>query len=314
MLTRERWGAFAVRDHVSHAPFVTDVLLYDRLIIPIPDPVEPSGEADWAKNDWQPELQRKCRRILNPEKAEEDWLAFEIPWGSEKRERFKDRMNVAAGVATQAREPGQGYYVDPSGITRQLLKTDFLPALPRGVSKAWTVAAYPSIGSYEKELSKADENRSTRLATKLVHRFLAPGAPDPHQEMLKRAADLARTKDFCEKRAAFYRWQEDIIEQDISDEKAMEELEQRLRAYNKAVEKAFANARLKYVLTLIPVALGLAGAIGSYGLTGLAIGGTAGLAQLTRFCKFDRKPVIDSGELDAAAMIHDATDVVSVGV
>ena len=35
----------------------------------------------------------------------------------------------------------------------------------------------------------------------------------------------------------------------------------------------------------------------------------SGLIQLTRFWKFDRKPVVDDGDLDAAAMIHDAGEV-----
>ena len=37
--------------------------------------------------------------------------------------------------------PDQGYFLDPFEMTRQLVKDEFLPALPAGVSKARTVAA-----------------------------------------------------------------------------------------------------------------------------------------------------------------------------
>jgi hypothetical protein len=43
---RERWGAFSVRDHINSAPFVSEVLLYDRLIVPIPDPNDKQAEVD----------------------------------------------------------------------------------------------------------------------------------------------------------------------------------------------------------------------------------------------------------------------------
>jgi len=45
---------------------------------------------------------------------------------------------------------------------------------------------------------------------------------------------------------------------------------------------------------------------------GLLLAGTSGLVELARFWKFDRKPVIDNGDLDAAAMVHDARKVVSL--
>lgn len=31
------WGTFSVADHLRRRPFVADVLLYDRLIVPVPD-------------------------------------------------------------------------------------------------------------------------------------------------------------------------------------------------------------------------------------------------------------------------------------
>ncbi len=52
----------------------------------------------------------------------------------------------------------------------------------------------------------------------------------------------------------------------------------------------------------IPVAAGMATA--GLGVPLLAAGIT-GLASIAAFAKFDRRPKIDAGECDAAAMIHD---------
>ena len=35
-MARERWGSFSVRDHLNTRALATDVLLYDRLIFPVP--------------------------------------------------------------------------------------------------------------------------------------------------------------------------------------------------------------------------------------------------------------------------------------
>jgi hypothetical protein len=35
-MSRERWGTFSVIDHKNAAALVPDVLLYDRLVLPVP--------------------------------------------------------------------------------------------------------------------------------------------------------------------------------------------------------------------------------------------------------------------------------------
>lgn len=34
----ERWATFAVNEHTRERAFVADVLLYDKLVIPVPPP------------------------------------------------------------------------------------------------------------------------------------------------------------------------------------------------------------------------------------------------------------------------------------
>jgi hypothetical protein len=291
------------RSAPNPAPFVSDVLLFNRLVIPVP-PADRSADKFWEKFD--PEQQRGCLKILKVKTDTQDGLALTVPWDDAKRERFENRMSHATAFATQRRSPEQPYYNDPFQMTRQLIKDEFLPALPKGVSKAWTVAAYRSSKAYGRELAKADPNRQRKLAALISHRFLTPSEPDPKHEILKRAVDLATSKGFSDKRAAFYAWQEGIIEQDIADDKAIEEMEGLLKQYNEATRKAFKNVLLKYAFTVIPIALGMTGAVIAGATTGLVLAGSDGLVSMAKFWTFDRKPLIEAGDLDGAAMIHDA--------
>ena len=39
-MSRETWATFSVKDHCSEYAFVREVMLYDRLVIPIPPDAE----------------------------------------------------------------------------------------------------------------------------------------------------------------------------------------------------------------------------------------------------------------------------------
>ena len=305
--TRERWGAMSVRDHISIAPFVTEVLLYDRLIVPVPP--EDDRDANWEQ-EWQPELLHECLDILKVKTDRTDGLALTVPWDQTKRARFETRMSTAVALATQRRDPTQGYYMDPFQMTRTLLKDEFRPALPHGVSKAWTVAAYPSAEAFRADFSDPADARKAKLAVSISHRFFTPDRGDPEHDMRRRAVYLSASDEFRRKRAQFYEWQEEIIEQQISDDKAVEELEQRLEAYNEATRKAFHNVAARFAFTVIPLAL--AGAFAGGTDHALLVAGATGLVQLARFWRFDRNPVIADGHLDGAAMVHDAGQVLRV--
>lgn len=304
---RERWGTFSVRDHLGESPFVSDVLLFDRLVIPVPDA---STTEFWRGYD--PVRQEACLKVLGVKTNEKDGLALTVPWNASKRERFKSRMSTAAALATQQRTPDQAYYLDPFEMTRQLVKDEFLPALPTGVSKAWTVAAYASAHAFRDETQATDPQRRRKLASILTHRFLAPTGADPKQELLKRAVDLATTDAFRMKRSKFYEWQEEVIEEGITPGKAIEEMEERLKAYNAAINAAFKVTLQRYAFTVIPISIALGAAIIAGPMAGVVLAGSQGLVQLTRFYTLDRKPTIAGGDLDAAAMIHDAQQTLAL--
>lgn len=304
---RERWGTFSVRDHMTKAPFVSDVLLYDRLVIPVPDPNEKSAEEQKFWKRFNPDELNNCLNILKIKTPLDDGLALTVPWDKSKRDRFSNKMSTASALATQQRNPDAGYYMDPFAMTRQLIKNEFLPAEPKDVSKVWALAAYGSAEEFNKAAEASDpDKRRDRLAALISHRFLTPAKNDPKHELLKKAVDLATSDTFRKKRAALYEWQEDIIEENVRDEKAINEMEKKLADYNTAIENSFDTVNEKFVFTLIPIGLGAAGALLSGAALPLVLVAAGGLVQLARFWRFDSKPKIDAGDADAAAMIHDA--------
>jgi hypothetical protein len=186
------------------------------------------------------------------------------------------------------------------GLTRRLLATELAPPPPAGVIPVSIVAAYTSIAAVEEEwIPNEDQERRESLTIALAHRFLVPEPEDkPELELLQEAVDLADDADFKRKRAQMYEWQEAAIRTGISDAYALQEMAQYVHEYGEATKKAVRNVYIKFGFTLVPIALGaLAGP--------LAPAVAAGeIANLVRFWIFDRKPVVQAGKSEAAAMFH----------
>lgn len=292
--TRQRWGTFSVSDHIRSAPFVADVLLYDRLVIPYPPP---SDRAEWARRGWQPSRLEACLEAL-------DDLALQVPWDASRRNLWKARYKAAANVGFDTRNltEAAAHQIDPMHVTRILLASDLLPTLPDGVAKVWPLAAYPSAMAGHRDLSRtALVRRKEQLALALRQRFLVPTiAGVPFHKALARAAKLAKRDDFLVKRAKLNAWQESVIEEDIPEARALAEMDRLLKDYNEVIRKASQGVYWRFAYTVIPIGLGALGAGAMVPF--LAIGG---LVALHRFVKWDKAPKIDAGDCAGAAVFHD---------
>ena len=166
-MSRERWGTFAVNDHNRQRAFAAEVLLYDRLVIPYP-----TGDqrAIWEDEKWNPDLLDDYLGVL-------DNLAIRVPWDEQKRETFRARYQISQDVDFDARNLAEARErkQDPFYLTRILLMKDFLPELPKGVSKVWAIAAYPSASEFKKDYTDDIlQKRRETLGMKISHKFF-PG-------------------------------------------------------------------------------------------------------------------------------------------
>src|SRR5271166_1108642 len=65
---KQVWGTFSVKDHCDLRAFVAEVMLYDRLVIPVPP--NATERARWEDLGWDP---------ARLEKASRSWVAEPLP-------------------------------------------------------------------------------------------------------------------------------------------------------------------------------------------------------------------------------------------
>jgi hypothetical protein len=286
-VSRERWGTFSVKDHTRKHPFAADVLMYDRLVIP-----RPSDEAErsrWVQNGWNPDRLDKILEVL--EVDEPEGHAVSVTWTEYTRDLFKKRVETAKILDDEANY----------GMTRRLLAEDLLPDAPKeDVMRVAMVAAYTSLTDAQREwVPNPDQHRRETLTLALAHRLEIPNPKGKTDlELLEETVHLASDTEFRAKRAQMYRWQEDVIRSGIPDSDALKEMAQYVDEYNVAAKKAVRDVYTKFAFTLVPIA-----ATAFAGPIAPAVG-LVSIASLVRFWIFDRKPVVEAGESQAAAMFH----------
>lgn len=92
----ERWGALSVADHKDLSTLVANVLLYNRLVIPMYTEADDRDELKyWNNKGWDPDGQLTRRKQLGE-------LAIECAWDKNRRQSYKDRYQVSLQLDTEA--------------------------------------------------------------------------------------------------------------------------------------------------------------------------------------------------------------------
>ncbi len=149
-MNRERWGSFSVIDHKDPAGLIPEILIYDRLVIPVPPTA--ADQKRWKCRGWEPDLLFARLKTLGP-------LAVHANWGygdsqsaiHQWAQKFTDIKSDVADIVQAAKEK-LAYQ-----LTRRVLAQQQPIALPTGVDTVDLVAAYQS----EADLGRQD---STHLA------------------------------------------------------------------------------------------------------------------------------------------------------
>ncbi|MCW8929409.1 MAG: hypothetical protein OQL19_04110 [Gammaproteobacteria bacterium] len=298
---RERWGSFSVKDHISANNLASDVLMYDRLIFPVPPNEEERNR--WKNNNWKPDLQSKRLEVLGKR-------AIKIKWDKYRQEKFTNQMDGVLAIAEDSNTiiPGSDAYQ----MTRIILSQDDNIQAYRGSSKAIVAAAYQSINNLRKSyILKEHEKDDSALSICIRNRLVMPVFTSDEEKNFELALELSADNDFANKRRALYTWQEKIANENINLVDALDELEDLIQQYNENVKKAEKNVINKFFVTVVGATV-LAPTITTLlnsptaPLSDLfSTFGPSGLITLAAFLKFDMKPVIDHKEANAVAMFHD---------
>jgi hypothetical protein len=258
---RQVWGTFSVKDHCAPNAFIADVMLYDRLVIPVPpDDIE---RQRWEDAGWQPERLDRLLRILGQR-------AYPVAWDDNRRERWKNRYEAGTDMAQATGE-----------WAFSATRTELTEGLPRNVTGIQTVANYTSLEELQKELSlkPAEEGElplygGTGVAI-LGHEFLVPNDPRwTSEELLKEAVALSSERASRRKRAAFWRWQREFLDdKGITDQSAIldavEEMQDLLEEEKAIVRRKWTRTGTQFAFLAGSVSLGML----SGPLTAVGIGG-----------------------------------------
>ena len=203
---REVWGTYSVRDHLDRQPWVADVLLYDRLVIPVPPPAgSPEREAEWQRWDaagWNPGAQERLIEILGDR-------AFCIPWDATMRDAWEDEWNKVR-TANQFTAESTTPWVVTAGVLAGL-------PLPSHVTAVNAVATYRSRADLDRALELRQLVPTQLLAggqavAVIGREFLVPNPDDGDDtDQLRAAVEIAADSDVRRRRIAFWRWQREFL-------------------------------------------------------------------------------------------------------
>lgn len=215
-MSKQVWGTFSVKDHCEANAFVAEVMLYDRLVIPVPP--DEDERARWDAQKWQPKRLEKILKILGDR-------AYVVKWDAERQARWKSRYEARTEVAQAA-----GDWAFAAS------RTELTASLPRNVTGIQAVTNYTSIADFEKEVGlKADGGAmplygGTAIAV-IGHEFLIPNDPSwDYEHLLSEAVALSSEEAFRRKRASFWRWQREFLsDKGITDQSAIREAVEEMR-------------------------------------------------------------------------------------
>jgi hypothetical protein len=205
----EIWGTVAVNDHLRPQAFLRELLLFDRLVVPVPS--TPEERARWQHpnednpgESWQPERLEALLALLGTQDQEGHQgarLAWTTGWDRNRWQAERTRHEVADTLGR----------VDTFYTTRLVLAHD--DTLP-GVIEA--VAAYPSEATWRGEQrpsrpAPADPTVASALIT-LGRPLLVPDVRAGRElEALRETIELAMDPEFRQARTKYHEWVRDLV-------------------------------------------------------------------------------------------------------
>jgi hypothetical protein len=333
----QQWGTFSVKDHLKARPFVAEVLLFDKLVIPRPPtqeelsveggpPVEDQWHR-WRKAEWYPDAQRVSLDILG-----EFELAIELPWGGQAQSDWQqlykdpkslecDRSDLAQSIQHQvdlakSGMPEEAAYLATGGVlslyvanrlsndvARRLVNRAKTPGVP-----VEPVIAYGSYARFQKDqgVKVAEHGNDPVEAVPYAlfgwEFFVPEDSEKSDAQLLREAAKLASRADLCESRQCFHGWLKQMYAGEVDREDAKAEMLKMLSEYTKIMRGAGLATATRYAAKVAQVAAPLAGLAGH--TLGVEVGVAAAAASLAveKLIPIPQVP----NRLRPAALLYDA--------
>jgi hypothetical protein len=257
----QRWAAFSVRAHRDLGSLAADLLLYDKLILPVPE--DEAEFARWMKNRWDPDkiagtVVKGAGRILA------------VPWTAELRAQFdagwKHLQKLGQEVAYGYTGLIYAAYAPAWMEIHKSLYGDEKPARKPAVFAGYqsTEEAKAALGLQWLEQKAGAAKRSpdfmpggravdTMVALE-VRRLVHEPAQENLEEAFEVAVSLVEDPAFQQARQGLFDWEDRLFVDGWSAKEAQKKLMGLQEAYRDAVHKRAVETRLRWVSTLLPKA------------------------------------------------------------
>ena len=187
------------------------VLLYDKLLIPVP-PTVADGLDDrqarrewerWTASKWNPERQQEIVGILGDR-------AQPIPWTADLHAEWKSTMRSEFAAVRN------GYFMT-GGVLQK-----FAPAMAKTVV---AVSQYHSLAELEKagirQCRPAEKLPASTLLAVVGHEFLLPDDPEKDDfDILREAVEVSTDPNYRLRRRALFDWQQEFLTSDAMTDAA----------------------------------------------------------------------------------------------
>src|SRR5712691_4426494 len=259
----QRWAAFSVRAHRDLASLAADILLYDRIILPVP---EDDPEYDrWVRKQWNPA--DIAKRVV-----QSAGRIIPVPWTAQLRAEWQNRWDelrtlggeVAYGLTgvIYASYPPAWNEIAASLQTDQV--TERKPAIFAGFQSAEEAKAELGLMPVGSEQRSEPEPSNTAPGGRPVDLVVAlhirrivhePAIADPEEAFLAAVA-LAENDRFQRARRCLFDWEDGLFVDGWDPEEAERKLPGLEEEYRDAVHAEVRRTRVRWVATLLPKAAG----------------------------------------------------------
>jgi hypothetical protein len=311
------WGCYSVADHLEPRAFVADLLLYDRLVVPVP---VADDMQRWVER-WDPERQARLLAILGS-------LAVQVKWTEHWRKQVGSPWSPGDMAMTIDGASSHDPYWRHSRSV-ELLAKSVIESIGGEIDQAdvdvRAIAVYAKPDHFDREWQLTRTlpfvNRVTRvtpgaplevagpvssdrhhLAKVVVTRLVVPDEGKSDEEVLQRTVELVQDNEASRRRAEFQDLLASLPAGGVRDETVVGQIESLIEEYNKLIRRRSKAWRARTALLLLTTAE--AAVALKVPAVGLASGLTAALGEAEirrRLVLGDEKAVVGIGAVSLLA-------------
>ena len=322
----EIWGAFSPADHLRRRAFVADVLIYDRMVVPVPPKVDDPLAEKW-RHRWNSQRQAELIQVI---KAGGRDHIIEVPWDDQRQIKWEaydedtfhrsSRLEAASQVENDVADVQNRRAANPD-TPKQFSERSYLvdyqqqvndEALARTIPdrcRVTVVAAYGSYGQFRKDvtvgLADSDSTEDYLLGAFAWPLLVPSSSLRSDEDLLREAVELAALKEVEDYRTAYHDWRYRLMTGHRSAESAEVELTEMIGDYKNAVRAAHISTAWR--TAVIVLVGGAAATIGSFvaGPAGAFVGGLGAKGADQVFSAWKLK-VSTPETVMPAALFHEA--------